>query len=325
MRLSMTRYALAALAFSTACATTAPEDDPLPSQLDRLRVLAIAADPPDLVPGESATLSALVFTPEDRAVDYAWSWCPVEVEIDTELSCPIDEALWAELWASAGLAGDAPAYDLGSAETAMIQPQFEADSALRLCQAINQLGQRAESARIACVDGFEANVVLRARAGGDEEIAVKSVPFLPDGTPDEARNHNPGPLGEVSVRDLGSGEPLRSGLKYALRVDLDEGSSEAVPDDAEGRETLVLSWFVTTGKVEDPEEDDDDDGGGPFESDTQRTLWVPGQSEFDSLLENGWKLPYTAPRAAELVLVLRDGRGGVAWRRDEFELVGEDR
>src|SRR6187551_2890908 len=70
MRLSMTRCALAALAFSTACATTAPDDDPTPSQLDRLRVLAIAADPPDLVPGESATLRALVFTPEDRAVDY---------------------------------------------------------------------------------------------------------------------------------------------------------------------------------------------------------------------------------------------------------------
>jgi hypothetical protein len=322
MRLSMTRYALGALAFSTACATTPPDDEPLPSQLDRLRVLAIAADPPDLVPGESATLSALVFTPEDGAVDYAWSWCPVKVEIETELSCPIDEALWAELWGSAGLAGDAPAYDLGSAETAVIQPQFEADSGLRLCQAIDRLGQRAESARIACVDGFEANVVLRARAGGDEEIAVKSVPFLPDGTPGEARNHNPGPLGEVSVSDLGLGEPLRSGLKYALRVDLDEALSEALSD-AEGRETLALSWFVTTGKVENPEEEDDEIG--PFEDDAQRTLYVPGQSEFDSLLENGWKLPYTAPRAAELVLVLRDERGGVAWRRDQFELVGEDR
>jgi hypothetical protein len=163
---------------------------------------------------------------------------------------------------------------------------------------------------------------LRARAGGDEEIAVKSVPFLPDGTPDEARNHNPGPLGEVSVRDLGLGEPLRSGLKYALRVDLDEALSEALSD-AEGRETLALSWFVTTGKVENPEEEDDEIG--PFEDDAQRTLYVPGQSEFDSLLENGWKLPYTAPRAAELVLVLRDERGGVAWRRDQFELVGEDR
>jgi hypothetical protein len=87
----------------------------------------------------------------------------------------------------------------------------------------------------------------------------------------------------------------------------------------------VLSWFVTTGKVQNPTKgDDDDDGGGPFEDDTQRTVWVPGQSDFESLLENGWELPYKTPRAAELVLVLRDGRGGVAWRRDQFELSSED-
>jgi hypothetical protein len=247
----------------------------------------------------------------------------VKFEVDTELSCPIDEALWAELWAAAGLEGDAPAYDLGNSETAEFQPRFEADTGSRLCDAVAELGEAAGAARIACVDAFEASVLLRATAAGDEEIAMKSVPFLPEGTPVEERNHNPGPLGAVSVRGVTPGEALRSGAKYTLSVDLNEGLSESVPDDDEDRETLVLSWFVTTGKVEDPGEDDEDDDGGPFGGDTQRTLYVPGQSDFESLLENGWKLPYTVPDAAELVLVLRDGRGGVAWRRDQFELSGE--
>ena len=45
-------------------------------KLDRLRVLGIRSDPPDLVVGETATLSANVFEPAEREISYEWSWCP---------------------------------------------------------------------------------------------------------------------------------------------------------------------------------------------------------------------------------------------------------
>jgi hypothetical protein len=184
MRPSTTGSALAALlgSLSAACANTAPDADPVPSQLDRLRVLAIAADPPALLPGESATLSALVFEPNAEPSDYAWSWCPVQVDAESGATCPIEEGLWAELWASAGLTGAPPAYDLGSEPSAVLQPRFEADSALRLCEAVTALGPAAGPARIACVDGFEASVILRVRGADDEEVAIKRVPFLPETT-----------------------------------------------------------------------------------------------------------------------------------------------
>jgi hypothetical protein len=261
-------------------------------------------------------------------VEYAWSWCPVSVEVESGLACPIDEALWTELWEEAGLTGAAPAYELGSDATALIEPRFEADSAERLCEAIAALGAAGEPARIACVDGFEASVVLRARAGGDEEIAIKSLPFAEEGTPAEARNHNPGPLGSILVRGTDAEEPvsdgtLRAERDYELRVELDEALSEELPEPEAERETLVLSWFVTPGKVSKLDDDDDDDGPGLFDDDTQRTLYVPGLSAFEKLLENGWKVPRSEARDAELVLVLRDERGGVAWRRERFQLVGE--
>jgi hypothetical protein len=346
MRLSCNWRALSAAllgSISAACADTG-DDEPSPSQLDRLRVLAIAAEPPDLVPGESATLAALVFEPAATPVGYAWSWCPVGIDVEGGTACPIEESLWAELWTSAGLAGAPPAYDLGGEPTAVLAPRFEADSAQRLCDVIGALGPAAEPARIACADGFEASVVLRALGAGDEEIAIKRVPFLPEGTPPEARNHNPGPLGDVSARLTSTDEvvadgTLRAGRTYTLHVDLDAELSELVPEGAmepvldgaagadraepatgEGRETLVLSWFVTQGELADP--DDGDESFDPFEDDTQRTVYVPGQSTFDALLENGWALPPTADQPqAELVLVLRDGRGGVAWRRDRFALT----
>jgi hypothetical protein len=312
-----------------ACANTAADPEAKPSQLDRLRILAISADPPDLAAGESTTLRSLVFEPNERAVEYAWSWCPVPV--DARSACPVEEALWAELWASSGLSGAPPPYDLGSGPSAVLRLGFDAESLERLCDEISTLGPAAEPARAVCLDEIGATVVLRARTEGDEEVATKHVPLLREGTPPAARNQNPGPLGPVSVSVVGSGEPpvataaLLTGRKYLLRLDLSESQSEMLPptemapglgvDGGIGtteatpineRETLVLSWFVTPGEVADPAGEDED--FGPFGDGTQRTVYAPGQSVFDSFLENGWKVPASDRSEAELVLVLRDGR-----------------
>jgi hypothetical protein len=321
---------------SFACANTAPDTPPLPNQLDRLRVLAIAANPPELFPGESATLDALVFEPNAAPTEFAWSWCPMHIDVELGLACPMAESLWAELWASAGLEGTPPPYDLGSEAAAVLQPALQADAPSRLCGAIAALGPAAESARGACADGFEANVVLRVRAGGEEEVSIKRVPLLPAEAPPQARNQNPGPLGTVSLRVIGTEEAvsdgtLIAGRNYTVRVELSEELSEVLPEANAGaaesaqpagerRETLVLSWFITPGETSAPD-GGDDEVLGLFEDAEHRTIYVPGQSAFDELLEKGWRVPQSDRQTAELILVLRDGRGGVAWRRDQFLLV----
>lgn len=325
-----------------ACATTATEREPSSSQLDRLRVLAILSEPPDLLPSETARLSALVFEPSAQPAEFAWSWCPVHINADTGVDCPVSESLWQRLWRQTEAEGQPPSYDLGGEPTAQLQPSFQTNSAAQLCQAVNELGDEALPALGICVDGLEANVVLRVRAGGDEEVVLKRVPLLAADTPATARNRNPEALGEVSVQmraseqELGQGQPLRIAKQYLLNVNLSEDASEPIATGnaaAEGpqpeggseadtpRETLVLSWFVSTGEITDLEGEVDDFGpigGGP-----QRTVFVPGQSAFDLLGARGWSLLPTEKRSAELVLVLRDGRGGVSYRQESFALEGE--
>jgi len=44
-------------------------------RVDRLRVLGIQAEPPEVAPGDTVTLSALVVDFEERAISFAWSAC----------------------------------------------------------------------------------------------------------------------------------------------------------------------------------------------------------------------------------------------------------
>ncbi len=61
------------LALSHGCS-----DDFAPySSLDRLRILAMQAEPPTPLPGETAALSALTFAPAGEVPAVHWTWCPV--------------------------------------------------------------------------------------------------------------------------------------------------------------------------------------------------------------------------------------------------------
>ncbi|MBL4635679.1 MAG: hypothetical protein JKY56_17595, partial [Kofleriaceae bacterium] len=90
-----------------------------------LRVLAIAADKPQLLPGESASISALVT--EDAS--YSWSYCPFAEPTLTGANCAITrdefQAIADQILSTPIVVPD---YDLGSGETAVfthdIPPMF---------------------------------------------------------------------------------------------------------------------------------------------------------------------------------------------------------
>lgn len=51
------------------------DDLPDVGKVDKLRVLAVVADPPEAGPGDEVTLSALVVDPEGREISYKWAAC----------------------------------------------------------------------------------------------------------------------------------------------------------------------------------------------------------------------------------------------------------
>lgn len=114
-----------------------------PARLDKPRILAVRAEPPQPSFGLTTTLSALLYQPPiDRVVDacpnpgqasYEWSWCPWPVSSNDDYACPLPEESFQALYASLGL-GTAPPYALGTDPTVPFTNPFPASILYALCR-----------------------------------------------------------------------------------------------------------------------------------------------------------------------------------------------
>jgi len=311
---------IAILTVATALSACGGDDLGTYNQLDRLRVLAVRADPPDIGPGQSTTLTPLVYAPNGEVPTYTWSWCPYTLPRESGFACAVTQQQLqqtADDAVGAGVITVAP-FELGSGQTATLP--YLADPAV-LRAFCSELAGRATatSALPVCEDAFEITVRLQVRTANAEVDAIKRVRLAFDAS--GATNTNPvlGTLHAATGEDAseqdatalpsnGSGS-LAANASHRLWVDVPESSLEsfvpdpdpATPDEVPSpvRETHYLTWFVTAG-----------------ETDTQRTAFIDGEVSLDVLRENVWTLPAGAEvpaGRASLWLVLRDERGGVSW------------
>jgi hypothetical protein len=289
---------LAVAALPLACG---PDFDPY-NRLTSLRVLAIQGEPPAPAPGETTTLTPLVFTPEPTTLTYAWSWCPFPGSATAGYPCRLTQD---DLNALAG--GAAPSLDLGSGPTAMLPNSVDPALLARLCA-----GEPGVPQLVDCEGGFPVQIKLTVATPDDEVTTVWTLRlrFDPATTP----NTNPQidglaatldgvdqPLGDMPTVTL----PRRQDT--VLKAAVAEADSEVYRGkDDEGvvrddlRERLFLSWFIESGDSKDA-----------------RTGFIAGQVPLERALMNKWKPDATKdyPRdTARLVVVIRDHRGGVGWR-----------
>jgi hypothetical protein len=277
------------------------------SLLDRLRILAIQAEPATPLPGESATLSALTFAPSWETPSMRWSWCPVQATASDDYACPVDEATADQLF-TAYLAPGAslPGRELGSAATATFVNPFSATALASLCA--SGLASSLYARGFDCDDGYPITVVLDAattsaalRAGFVLRLPASAAPEL---------NHNPSPAGLSLASDALTEPPvsvrLAPGETFELSADIPASTAEprSIPA-SEGPpgqrlERLTTSWFVSAGKL-----------------DKDRTSFIDGVASLDEMSSNR----FTAPAAdawppgglVEFAAVLRDDRGGSGW------------
>lgn len=277
------------------------------SQLDRLRVLAIQAEPATPLPGETALLSALTFAPAAEPVAHRWSWCPAPAPAGKSYVCPLDQATAAQLFApyldpALGL----PSLDLGNAATASLTNPFSAVGLAALCATGIASGAYAQG--LDCEGGFPVTVVLDASTA-TATLRSGFVLRLPVGPAPEL-NHNPVP-GAITLGGQALAEPplairLAPGQTVDLGLDIPPIAAElrSIPafegDPGQRLERLTASWFADHGRV-----------------DTARTAFIDGET---TLLETG-RNRWTAPDAAawptsgtvQFAVVLRDDRGGAGW------------
>ncbi len=298
------------------------------SQLKRLRLLAVQADPPNPRFGEATVLRPLVYLPPgEGAVTYAWSWCPVPTQSQNGYVCPVDQAAVDAIAAQAGL-GALPPLDLGTGDTVTFTNPFPAPLLASLCAGDSAATQLFAGAVYNCaVSTLPVQVMLTIR-GSTTDTGVVSLRFPID---DEPGNQNPA-ITDISVLSDEAVTPLdqvgtvlvRRNAEVKLRVALDPVHSETYldkqvgPDDefvrdeagqfvlAPTRERMTVSWFA--------------EGGGFQERSTSwsvKDLDSDGRAmQFTTVTDNPWTTPKVDDYglASSLVLVVvRDNRGGVSW------------
>lgn len=268
---------------SSLCVSCASDFTPY-NEVEGFRLLAIAADPPDLVPGSHATLSALVV--DAPTPSYRWRWCPVTLGPAAEHECAFSDDELAT-----------PALGSTATVTLRLPEQRDLDT---LCAAAATRPAPRGGLRLDCAsDRPEVFVRLEVMNGDERIVAIHPVPIALR----SQRNTNPT---ITDVRATLAGEPIDLGrTKIPVgSIDLElvvpaESAERYERADGAAKEILRATWFVDSGETE-----------------TVRTAFIPDDAvaTFDSLLRNTWRLDAPAPNAA-LYLVLRDDRGGVRWLR----------
>jgi hypothetical protein len=268
-------------------------------ELDRLRVLAIAAEPAELRPGETTALRSLVYVPTGATFGTGiWIGCLPSAadnfgcgsdssaleslaELDPATATPEELAAALEAAREAGLLGIDPFFP----------PTWTAPT-----DALDGLDPRQQAEGISAV--INLTVTEGERADGAEpdlELVYKRVPVSLSPTP----NHNPTITGwRVDGEPWSEGEgplPVRSGATLSIEPILSADSLEA------------YTYENTAGEVEDREEE-------PF------FTWFTEAGDFDQALSLypevavEWTAPEALDTEALIVAVARDRRGGMAWR-----------
>ena len=260
-------------------------------QIDRLRVLAVAAEPAEPRPGDTVTFSSLVVSPGVDVAATVWFACLFG---DDEYGCEVDPSLLGSLEDTTKLDEDTldALYDAGFIGAEPYLPpvwQVPTDALADLSEDERQEGLTALINVTAIPDQDEITE-------DDLELAFKRVPVSEAKTP----NHNP-VIANVTVDAFevaeGSTVSVDRGLPYTLGVTLTDDSVEPytyVTEDgvAEDREEEpYFTWYAEHGSFEQTS------SLWPY---TTVTWYPPTDRTVD---------------AGSLWVVVRDRRGGMAWSR----------
>ena len=274
-------------------------------EVKRLRLLAVQVEPPEVGPGESVTLRALVVQPGSGVPQLRWQLCLAVDRSLPDAPCvgvPLDGGDAVDvLWEGEG------------AEIAFTSPLSGAEVEV-LCEALRTF--RAES----CALGLPLVWRLEAAGAADQRlVATRELLLLTEAAAArDDRNRNPtlGPLliGDQPITEADGSVTIvwdgASDIELAFETDT---SASQVYDDPRSpgerrREELRASWFVEEGELE-----------------RSVTYFAEGIAALDELTSNLWsttsRRPLPTDQELRLWVVLRDSRNGVAWREARIRLT----
>jgi len=301
-----TRIPLIASVLCTLAACAEP-DFPVYNELEGMRVLAVRATPPDLVPGESTEIDALIYDP-GGTVKRRWSLCPWPSDPNDGYTCVVDQTLWDQAWMAAGLT-DAPSLALGKADSAVLSVPDDLEGLRAVCHELTAQVGASVSLPPDCEERWNWTIRLSVSADAERIETVRDVPLLLSETPE--RNKNP-LLKDLTIEVDGARRSAQNArldndreVELRIRIASDQAErytppralGEPMSDLTPRDEALIFTWFV--------------EGG---ETDRIRTTFREGVETLSQASKNRWHTP-KAQKSAALFVVVRDNRGGVDFVR----------
>ena len=267
-------------------------------QLDRLRVLATQSTPAEAAPGETVVFQSLIYQPPGESLEgVVWFGCLNDSA--TSFGCTIDPELldglsepptdpneqfeWFTELQEAGLLGFEPA----------LPPSWDIPE--------DALDSLEEADKVEGISAFLNLTVIPTDAEDDEdvEVAFKRYPI----------SLNP--------------EPNENPLLSHLLVNGTEYSVDETPQITVGG-TLELDIVFEEGSVEEYTYTNPDTGVSETRTETPYLSWYSESGTFSSVVS---LLPYTnvewtapdTPSQSEIIVTVRDRRGGMDWIR--FDVI----
>lgn len=260
--------------------------------IDRLRVLAVAAEPAEPRPGDAVTFTSLVVSPDVAVASTVWFACLTGGD---DFGCAIDEELLEGLDPSADLSAE----DLEALYAAGFigaEPWLPPVWNVPL-DALDALPSEARAEGLTAIVNVTAIPEGEGLDQEDLELAYKRVPVSESPAP----NRNPW-ITAITVDGVeipeGTVVSLDRGQPYSIGVTLPDEAVETYPflnkDGVEESRTEepYLTWYTEAGEF-----DQTNDLWPYFEA----IYYPPDRSESESQSE------------ARLWVVVRDRRGGMAW------------
>ena len=285
-----------ALALLPLCLAACAEALPSTAVIDKLRVIAIRAEPPEGAPGTSVNLDALVVDPLSAQRELASTWFACVPARGQAVTSCLSFATETPILCT--LQPEAPFCVISVDNTASYQlpelalagrPAGESGQVV-ITQVVAPAGTLT-----ACADHFRNE----GTPAPDCDVSIKRLVVSHAAHP----NQNPS-LADfqidgmpVPALDAATVPTIMSDSKHTLSVVLGAGSVEAIDPPMNGLavESPYLSYYTTDGKL-----------------DPVRTDAVETQSDLTA--------PST-PEALKLFVVVHDGRGGTAWTGGKIRVV----
>ncbi|HMV65314.1 MAG TPA: hypothetical protein PKA64_00595 [Myxococcota bacterium] len=287
-------------------------------RIDKLRVLAIRAEPPEIRPGDTARFQALITDPDAQASAVVWIACPPDPDDPGGIGfgCALDaigdpSSMTPDELAEAGFIGFEPLFPPVYTAPDDLLDELDPDEAAEGVYVLIQVAALPAEALQQDTDAADTDAAIDFN---QVEVAYKRLVVSAALTP----NHNPDllgftvdgfPLADDAVLEIDPGETYEIGALLA------PGSVE------------VYDYVGTSGlpeeRVEEPYVRWYTDGGSMLEEATLYPyLQASWQAPADELDKDGALVTAAAPTSGTIWAVVRDRRGGMGWASLRWRLRG---